>query len=315
MYDPISVKTYLLYSPARHLVKVGRSLNVDKRHRSISTATGEKLKLLAVIDGDEEKRIHDALGASRQLGEWFAITDAARDILAREFRCKIPGRREKPIATSGNITLADVAALCETRWHLPLLPPADAVEDMAELLVEWVEPYEDDPGDGSDPYFNEAFYVASICADWTQHLYGYSIDGAFLGLAFEVPPGAHDRLSHRFWSDLFSWYQEVDGYFECEVMLTYDNAQHWSQRPGRQWIGTFYETLERLFPGDATEWQNDYEQRHWTSASTFPSMPSSRGMPRRRHPRSRPRFPRGRGRRGRGGLPPTDVTSFQGGLV
>jgi hypothetical protein len=61
-------------------IKVGRSIDPEKRRKTLQRAGGRRINIVLVLKGrgDEELRIHDALAANRGYGEWFANSDACR---------------------------------------------------------------------------------------------------------------------------------------------------------------------------------------------------------------------------------------------
>lgn len=62
------------------LIKVGRSKNPQRRLRALEQSSGQRIKLLLVLDGRgaDERLIHAALAEYRTLGEWFNDTSTCR---------------------------------------------------------------------------------------------------------------------------------------------------------------------------------------------------------------------------------------------
>ncbi len=69
------------------VVKVGRSSDPKRRMDSLQTAHPTPLRLLATIDGDHEKLIHQRIAPHRKQGEWFTWNEQTRATL-REFAAK-----------------------------------------------------------------------------------------------------------------------------------------------------------------------------------------------------------------------------------
>jgi hypothetical protein len=55
-------------------VKIGCSLNPEARRRKLQTASGERLKILAVMPGgrEHEHYLHGIFAGDRKQGEWFS---------------------------------------------------------------------------------------------------------------------------------------------------------------------------------------------------------------------------------------------------
>ena len=75
--DPRLGSVYLARSRATGLVKIGRSLNVQKRLKTLSTGSGEELELLIEIkSGDAvqlETKLHYRFNYCRVSREWFKL--------------------------------------------------------------------------------------------------------------------------------------------------------------------------------------------------------------------------------------------------
>lgn len=74
-FDIFGECCYALYSKRSGLVKLGRTLTLLSRWRSLETGCGMPLELLVVWKTPESKtlesRIHSKFAASRTIGEWF----------------------------------------------------------------------------------------------------------------------------------------------------------------------------------------------------------------------------------------------------
>jgi Meiotically up-regulated gene 113 len=65
---------YFVQGEVTRLVKIGWSLNVEKRLRQMQTGSAERLKVIAKMPGDE-KHFHQMFAKRRFHGEWFSLTD------------------------------------------------------------------------------------------------------------------------------------------------------------------------------------------------------------------------------------------------
>ena len=66
---------YFIQAADTGMIKVGRSKNPKKRLQSLQTGCGNRLKLIAVFEGQgwREKEIHRDLREFRKEGEWFDV--------------------------------------------------------------------------------------------------------------------------------------------------------------------------------------------------------------------------------------------------
>lgn len=67
---------YFLQAEGDGLIKIGRTINPDKRVRELQTLAPSPLKLLALVEGgkDREREIHEMFVDARSHGEWFEPT-------------------------------------------------------------------------------------------------------------------------------------------------------------------------------------------------------------------------------------------------
>lgn len=68
---PQITKTYIVRKQGSKEVKIGRSVQVDKRIRTIETQSGYQLEVLAIIPKDIENMLHKQFAEFRTVGEWF----------------------------------------------------------------------------------------------------------------------------------------------------------------------------------------------------------------------------------------------------
>lgn len=76
------LKTYAITTG--RFLKVGKATNVDVRMRSLQTSNPERLELLAAVDRDIEREVHESLERAdvrRMVGEWFVDCSQSRDVL------------------------------------------------------------------------------------------------------------------------------------------------------------------------------------------------------------------------------------------
>lgn len=74
-HETKTTKTYIVRNNTNGLIKIGRSRDVEKRVRSLSTAAGSELELLCTIDKDIENELHRKFSSYRTVGEWFDDKD------------------------------------------------------------------------------------------------------------------------------------------------------------------------------------------------------------------------------------------------
>ena len=76
------MKTYMVLDTGANLIKIGKSVNVEYRVKSLQACCGSKLEILHVFDFDIESLLHIKFRDSRKHGEWFDIDfkSAMRDI-------------------------------------------------------------------------------------------------------------------------------------------------------------------------------------------------------------------------------------------
>ena len=64
---------YLIQSDKSGMIKIGRSVDPEKRLKNLQTGNPNRLKLIAVFEnqGYREKLLHEELDKFRKKGEWF----------------------------------------------------------------------------------------------------------------------------------------------------------------------------------------------------------------------------------------------------
>ena len=62
---------YIIHAPSSKRVKIGQSRQVYKRFSAIRTMAGTDVKLIAVLDKEDELHLHKRFAARRIVGEWF----------------------------------------------------------------------------------------------------------------------------------------------------------------------------------------------------------------------------------------------------
>ena len=68
---PLVCKTYIVRKIGTTEVKIGKSIRVEKRIRTLETQSGANLEVLAVIPKDIESMLHRQFMDLRTVGEWF----------------------------------------------------------------------------------------------------------------------------------------------------------------------------------------------------------------------------------------------------
>lgn len=81
------VKTYIIRNPKTSLLKIGRSIDVEGRVKALETGSGTTLEVLAVIDGNRERELHQRFSKNRRHGEWFEDVDGEISNFAGFYRC------------------------------------------------------------------------------------------------------------------------------------------------------------------------------------------------------------------------------------
>ena len=69
--DTNKTKTYVVQNSTSGLIKIGRSCRPEERIKSLETGAGQKLEVMAIIDGDHESELHSRFKELRVFGEWF----------------------------------------------------------------------------------------------------------------------------------------------------------------------------------------------------------------------------------------------------
>jgi hypothetical protein len=68
-------KTYLMVDERNGYIKIGKSLDPDKRERTLQSEQ-PKIKLIYVLDSNMESLLHKRFKTKRVRGEWFDLTEA-----------------------------------------------------------------------------------------------------------------------------------------------------------------------------------------------------------------------------------------------
>lgn len=72
-------------------IKIGKSIDPERRRRGLETQSGREVHLVAVLDsmGDRERDIHAELWRYRRTGEWFVNTPSARRAMEAALGCAL----------------------------------------------------------------------------------------------------------------------------------------------------------------------------------------------------------------------------------
>ncbi len=76
--------TYAIEAADQCLVKVGHTIDVERRLEQLQCASPHALVLRGSKKGDHEARLHRELRAERVSGEWFSLTEPVIAVLRRE---------------------------------------------------------------------------------------------------------------------------------------------------------------------------------------------------------------------------------------
>lgn len=79
--------TYAIEAVGQGLVKIGHTVDVERRLDELQCASPFDLRLLRAQPGDHEKRLHCELREHRVSGEWFVANEHVVGVLRREGLC------------------------------------------------------------------------------------------------------------------------------------------------------------------------------------------------------------------------------------
>lgn len=80
--------TYIVRHPLTGMIKIGRTVDVPGRIKSLQTGAGAILTTLAVIKGDVEQELHKRFSSLRRHGEWFEDEGGAITAFAAELEAQ-----------------------------------------------------------------------------------------------------------------------------------------------------------------------------------------------------------------------------------
>lgn len=82
-WSKVSGWVYFLESQANLYIKIGWTVNLDRRFRTISTMSPVPIKVLGVMAGGEEveRKVHFRFSESCHHGEWFEPSDSLHDFI------------------------------------------------------------------------------------------------------------------------------------------------------------------------------------------------------------------------------------------
>jgi hypothetical protein len=69
--EMVNTYTYFIQSGEEGPIKIGRASDVYRRLKELQTGSAERLRVIAVINGDHERSMHEFCNGSRIGGEWF----------------------------------------------------------------------------------------------------------------------------------------------------------------------------------------------------------------------------------------------------
>jgi hypothetical protein len=76
---------YFIYNPCTEMVKIGKSVDPDRRLVEIQQLSGVPVTLLGVLhgEGELEFKLHLYFAAQRRIGEWFVASDELLALAAK----------------------------------------------------------------------------------------------------------------------------------------------------------------------------------------------------------------------------------------
>jgi len=76
-------KTYVYFLLSNNLIKIGFTIDVQKRISCIRTMSPSPVKLLGFMEGgrDKESALHKKFASTRMHGEWFKKTDSLLNLI------------------------------------------------------------------------------------------------------------------------------------------------------------------------------------------------------------------------------------------
>lgn len=81
-YNKKMIKTYLLRHPVTRLTKIGKTVNLGNRYRTLCNMSGAILIKEYIIKKDVELALHKRYKSKRKVGEWFDLSeDDIKDII------------------------------------------------------------------------------------------------------------------------------------------------------------------------------------------------------------------------------------------
>jgi Meiotically up-regulated gene 113 len=87
------MKTYFIQSSSGGPIKIGRSMDSNKRLRELQTSHASKLEVLVEVDGNHEPAFHSRFRDLRLQGEWFRCAQPLVDYLVGNFQLKAAHKR------------------------------------------------------------------------------------------------------------------------------------------------------------------------------------------------------------------------------
>ncbi len=182
MDEQDATKTYLIHSPDTGTVKIGVSVEPEKRLGGVQTGNPHRLELLASISGDRERELHEILKTDRLCGEWFTVTDRNRQTIADAFGIEPRklGHLKKP-KPRAPVDLADI--LWGEAGVVDITPaPDDWIEKLVGEVDRWwggelaetIEIDEDGETQG-DAWDVAQNMTASLCHCWGNETRAYAM--------------------------------------------------------------------------------------------------------------------------------------------
>ena len=156
---PDNCVTYFIQAVTGGAIKIGKTVDVQLRLKSLQTSSPTKLVCLGQIDGDCEENLHERFHADRLNGEWFRPTAALCRYIeqhAKVAELPQPGRMSRDVERE--LLTGKWVRECEGKWidgdenfeeQVGNLPdfPADTCPREVEPEPDAIEPDEDRESD------------------------------------------------------------------------------------------------------------------------------------------------------------------------
>jgi len=226
------MKTYFIYSKSQTAIKIGKSMQPEKRLSDLKTACPDAV-LCGFLEGDHESNFHERFKHLKIAREWFRGVDELSQFIRLTFNFVLPYHRKeikKPVTDSLALVADDLShrigsAITTTGTSEDFFFNCDELVQRNYPECERVdEPYQDEcdcPVCDSLDKFHEALW--QIEDMWNQ-VFGYSFrkDGPYyrLVVVFWMPKGRQLQSTlMRFCGDLEYIINEMTEVFSVDFFF------------------------------------------------------------------------------------------------